>query len=1763
METGGRRPVVVRQDTFDLREHLIPSTDTNDDDEHNEYDVMAQVHTDAAHTAGNATTTTHTDADVEPRSVLDDDSDGEGEGEDFIDDDDDDRSSSLSIPNESIDFDLVYSLHSFAATVEGQANVVKGDRLVLIDDSNSYWWLVRVLKTQEVGYIPAENIETPFERLARLNKHRNVDLASATQAEMQGELNASQDRLRQRTAGGQTPSPIPGRGRSQSQSTGRRLVFTSNMSVHRYAPAIWDEEDEDLDDDEDYDQVEYMATDPDLADDERERAERMRGEHYSPHSSGRMEVDDEMMWDEYDAQTPEPATAAAAAEVQPQAPPSPQQQQQPPLTQQPSKELKSPPSTEQLLSPPDVLRPGLASPSVAGFDGRQLVDPADATAETVRKTITPSVARGDVDTTYISPSSPPQQQLSQRQEDERAKRVRERLEEEEEALRNTKRSRSGSGSTATTTASTTTSISQVKSSSPAPSSSQQQGSGQKLTKQRKPDTQSQSEDEGSSSGGKKKKGGLWSGLFPRKKDKDKNKEKEKEREKERGVSGGGGEMKNASVTSFDSSDTRVSEESRVSRPSTTTSHDHHHPPTGTNVSPTTGLAMQQQQLAQQRVGGAGATGGGVLVGDGGVGGDPKTQGRDGASLSQHASQLRQHDQQQQALYKNYLMSSPSSPPEVSYGLQSASTVLGNAYMPPSSASNNSNSAPGTPSGTGLGLPTTPRPRPGSLILTTTSSGSIVVDGAGAMGLPAAVSHQELSVIRIFAGQGLAQLTDATFKTALLNSSTVASDLIKQAIQRFRLPTSSPHHIQEGEGDDADDNDDNNNAFSYYLTVKQVHSDTPLVLSPSDHPLQIFEHLVAEATALSEMENNMMMAMMVPKVKRSSMGSIDSVASNLSMHPAIRKLPMNDFTDDSQVKFYLNRRVGSMRGGEDIGGGVMLHWGEASLGGEFTAEPGMIGETMVQSPKNQYLTVSTAGERYPSTGGASSPSVRFAVQLIIQKEDLPENMMFHPTTEAIVFKEDHHHQSSGTPSIQVSSSSSSQHHPNPNMRRKVFMFPKMVTVAEVIELGLERFGILEGVVDGGDEVEDKLVVVGSRRRSSMGSGSGSGGRVRYGLWIGVDGQERELTPSSKLTDAYPAGRPPTFKSPSAGQDANSSLLTGGNTLIKRRSIDATQLLGTVEDVHPDDPVFLLRRATSYRPTTGGGGGGVGGGFVTRHGRHSAPLDEIALQKMNSMISSREREGRGEHRQSGVSVESALSYASLDKSRQLTLEEQDNTLEQTPPRSQIEKQRSAQEIIAAQRAQTRANQIASILSAQSNSVRGTDIVLPDNAVLRSSRYEETGGMRYSYVEPDGETTYDVSDIVEAEWGSEYQQQQQQYQQQYQQQQHQRRRAEEGDVDGDDGDLLKVVGAQQGLGANLDRVLNRIRNGKVSLGRDEGVVSSAALSLTVEGVSDVDEDTTTIGATPKQQQRVHNEDDEDDSANDTIVVDGLGALSGGARRDRESKESGVSVPSVSEYSVEDSLTRSSRSGTPGSAGFVSQMPSASGANAGAGLAAAASAFAASAGVTHGHSHSHSRSISSLDYRSSEERAERSSPILPRASTSTPTTAATAAMGRPAVMERRQPSLASVLSDGTTTAGYVTPPLHPIAPQVFESPRSFSSSIATPKGGSGKSSSLGGSHQNQYRRRGPVIPKDDFGISHMMAIIEYQTAQAKSQEVGATAGERGEKGKVEERDVVDERLFGRPVDLEKLHPQVREIYEDGFRMLEEMDKVLDGYVQPSIGAF
>jgi hypothetical protein len=80
--------------------------------------------------------------------------------------------------------------------------------------------------------------------------------------------------------------------------------------------------------------------------------------------------------------------------------------------------------------------------------------------------------------------------------------------------------------------------------------------------------------------------------------------------------------------------------------------------------------------------------------------------------------------------------------------------------------------------------------------------------------------------------------------------------------------------------------------------------------------------------------------------------------------------------------------------------------------------------------------------------------------------------------------------------------------------------------------------------------------------------------------------------------------------------------------------------------------------------------------------------------------------------------------------------------TDPVFVLRARQSSQEIIAAQRAASRANQKALI---HANTSRGVDVVLPDKGTLRSSLLPE--GLRYSYIDGDGET-YDIGELLEEE-------------------------------------------------------------------------------------------------------------------------------------------------------------------------------------------------------------------------------------------------------------------------------------------------------------------------------------------------------------------------------------------------------------------------------
>ncbi|KAL7281958.1 hypothetical protein ACG7TL_003425 [Trametes sanguinea] len=1387
----------------------------------------------------------------EEHSVLEDDSDGEGGDMDYVDDDD--GSSSLSIPNESIDFDLVYALHSFAATVEGQANVVKGDSLFLMDDSNSYWWLVRVLKTQEVGYIPAENIETPFERLARLNKHRNVDLASATQAELQ----ESRDKLlSSRTGSNQanTPSPTPGT-RTASQQT-RRIRFRADFGVHRYAPAIWND-DEEEEEDVEWDDEDYEDEDPELAEDWDEHG-RAPGSASAPPPG--MEPDDGMSWEDDAAEEMQRERLQQQQQMQQQS------QQQPQAAQIQVEEVSRSGVTSpredavQPLRPRDKLiivqdEPSPVSPSSPS----RTMDPAQAT-ETRKLSMTPPVARSDDHSTQGSGGPLLPSAIMQQQSEER-KRTREEIEALEEAARK-KAHLAGA-----------TNAPRGKAADPAPAKG---SGGGKLRKER--DRGHETTDDESGKEKDKKKKGVFGGLFGRKKDKDKGKDK----------------SDTGSAASADSLSLRESEESgRSLRSSPQT------PPSSAEVSsPTTASARQQQQQAmlmqknmadpkrilQQQQQQQPATSPQEAAG-----GQPQ-QNRAAqdtspvqVQLSQHASQLRQRDMQQQALYQQYLNRSPATPPEAqpSYGLQSASAVM------PGSMSFSSS----TSSASGLNASGS-RPRPGSLVLSPTS-----MDGQG-VGLP------DLSVVRVFAGDHLQ--TEATFKTVLLNSSTSASDLVRQAIQRFRLPA----------GEDEKD---------YYLTIKQVEGSSA-VLRPEERPLVVFESLVEAA-------------MEIPKVKRSSVGSISSVASNLSMHPAIKKLSMNDFTDDSQVKFYLNRRG---RGDDSL-----MEEGDETLLAESV--DGDSDSTTRSRP--QYLSVTTANGSHVPAERFSSPSFRFGLQLVIYPDDLPDDMVFDPQTEAIVFKSTlrNRPQQSQVPAPGISQT----------MRKKIFVFPKNITVAEVIEQGLDRFGIPEGVVDGGDEIEDKL----TKRRSSS--------RVRYGLTVEVNGRgkncsesnlsglmayilaERELSPSSKVIDAYP--RPPAYRQVDRKFES------------KRRSVDSAQLLlGSADDVRPDDPVFILRRAVAYRSSS------------SRH-RSSAPLDELALQQLRDSVAS-------------------SSTAS----------------DTTAHPEETKRQPSKQEIIAAQRAATRANQRA-ILSANTNSQRGLDVLLPGNAMIRSLRHEVDDRVRYSYIEPDGET-HDISDIVEEVWRPEVGS-------------HGVRTNPSGD------DLLHGVLARgkDGLGATLERVLSKINHEK-STGR--GSVAQSGSDQTVDSARSSTDSTYSAG-------EVRQEISSSRTATPTA-------------RDVHARSNSASTVGQRVASPPASRLSSYRTASPGES----------------------------------------------DYQ--------------RSHTATPT--GSRGRGYP-VPHERQSSFASAISDYRT---------------------------ATPSSPRGPMPSA---QQTRDEKPKLVLPKNDFGLNEMMAVIEMRAALNNN--------------KIPEHtplDPVEEMLFGRPLDKESLHPQIRDIYADTFAQLEEMDQTLDELLQQAI---
>ncbi|KAJ1856426.1 protein phosphatase regulator [Coemansia sp. RSA 1822] len=155
-----------------------------------------------------------------------------------------DNDSMTSLIDEDVDFGYVYALFNFPQMVEGQVTVEEGEKLTLLDDSNSYWWLVQNLRDNQMGYIPADNIETAFGKLARVNRRKNLKLAKPDPEHM-----AARDTPRKPNA--------------------RRVVFDNNPVTQVFITSPQTDDEDEYDDEYDaYDDVAEPAVVPSQADDD-------------------------------------------------------------------------------------------------------------------------------------------------------------------------------------------------------------------------------------------------------------------------------------------------------------------------------------------------------------------------------------------------------------------------------------------------------------------------------------------------------------------------------------------------------------------------------------------------------------------------------------------------------------------------------------------------------------------------------------------------------------------------------------------------------------------------------------------------------------------------------------------------------------------------------------------------------------------------------------------------------------------------------------------------------------------------------------------------------------------------------------------------------------------------------------------------------------------------------------------------------------------------------------------------------------------------------------------------------------------------------------------------------------------------------------------------------------------------------------------------------------------------------------------------------
>ena len=122
--------------------------------------------------------------------------------------------------------------------------------------------------------------------------------------------------------------------------------------------------------------------------------------------------------------------------------------------------------------------------------------------------------------------------------------------------------------------------------------------------------------------------------------------------------------------------------------------------------------------------------------------------------------------------------------------------------------------------------------------------------------------------------------------------------------------------------------------------------------------------------------------------------------------------------------------------------------------------------------------------------------------------------------------------------------------------------------------------------------------------------------------------------------------------------------------------------------------------------------------------------------------------------------------------------------------------------------------------------------------------------------------------------------------------------------------------------------------------------------------------------------------------------------------------------------------------------------------------------------------------------------------------------------------------MSDLTSTSMYATPTAQLLSPTDTELGLPVSARSDAPYKPASQPAS-----QTRLAVKRPYICPNDFGVGHMLAIIEIAGTVVKPPEPPLHP--------------VEEMLFGKSIEVQTLHPEIREIYSGAFQQLDEMDKV------------